>query len=71
VEGIIKGELDKSSSWMKNLDAEARKNVEIMAGAIVNKIIHDPITSHKDESQEDGLTSSLVLVRRLFKLDSE
>ena len=71
VEGIVKGELDKSASWMKNLDAEARKNVEIMAAAIVNKIIHDPITSLKDESQEDGLTSSLVMVRRLFKLDKD
>jgi len=71
VEGIVKGELDKSSSWMRNLDDEARKNVEIMASAIVNKIIHDPITSLKDESQENGVTSSLVLVRRLFKLDPE
>jgi glutamyl-tRNA reductase len=56
---------------MKNLDDEARKNVEIMAAAIVNKIIHDPITSLKDESQENGLTSSLVMVRRLFKLDQD
>jgi glutamyl-tRNA reductase len=71
VEGIVKGELDKSASWMRNLDDEARKNVEIMAAAIVNKIIHDPITSLKDDSQENGLTSSLVMVRRLFKLDQE
>ncbi|MDP2267883.1 MAG: glutamyl-tRNA reductase, partial [Deltaproteobacteria bacterium] len=71
VEAIIKGELDKSSSWMRNLDDEARKNVEIMAAAIVNKIIHDPITSLKDESQENGLTASLVMVRRLFKLDQD
>ncbi len=71
LEGIIKGELDKSAPWMRTLDAEARKNVEIMAAAIVNKIIHDPITSLKDESQENGLTASLVIVRRLFKLDQE
>jgi glutamyl-tRNA reductase len=56
---------------MRTLDPAARKNVEIMAASIVNKIIHDPITSLKDESQEDGLTSSLVMVRRLFKLDSD
>lgn len=70
VEGIVRGELDKSASWMGNLDAETQKNVEIMAAAIVNKIIHAPIASLKEESRDDdGLTSSLVLVRRLFNLD--
>lgn len=71
VEGIVKSELDKSSSWLGNLDEQTRKNVEIMTAAIVNKIIHCPIASLKEESQDDdGLTSSLVLVRRLFKLDA-
>lgn len=71
VEEIVKSELDKSSSWLSNLDEQTRKNVEIMTAAIVNKIIHSPIASLKEESQDDnGLTSSLVLVRRLFKLDT-
>lgn len=71
VEEIVKSELDKSSSWLGNLDEQTRKNVEIMTTAIVNKIIHSPIASLKEESQDDnGLTSSLVLVRRLFKLDT-
>ncbi len=71
VEEIVKSELDKSSSWLGNLDEQTRKNVEIMTAAIVNKIIHSPIASLKEESQDDnGLTSSLVLVRRLFKLDT-
>ncbi len=71
VEEIVKSELDKSSSWLGNLDEQTRKNVEIMTAAIVNKIIHSPIASLKEESQDDdGLTSSLVLVRRLFKLDA-
>jgi len=69
VEGIIKSELDKSASWMGALDADTRKNVEIMASSIVNKIIHYPIASLKEESQDDGLAPYLVVVRRLFKLD--
>ena len=69
VEGIVKGELDKSASWMGALDEETRKHVEIMASSIVNKIIHYPIANLKEESQDNGLTSYLVVVRRLFNLD--
>ena len=69
VEGIIKGELEKSASWMKNLRDEEKNNVETLANSIVNKIIHDPITSLKEESQDNGVTPYLVAVRRLFKLD--
>jgi len=71
VEHIIKREIEKSGSWMRNLSDEERNNVEILAASIVNKIIHDPIASLKEESQENGAASYLVAVRRLFKLDSE
>jgi glutamyl-tRNA reductase len=69
VEHIIKGELEKSGSWMRNLSDEERNSVEILAASIVNKIIHDPIASLKEESQGNGTASYLVAVRRLFKLD--
>jgi glutamyl-tRNA reductase len=71
VERIIKREIEKSGSWMRNLSDEERNNVEILAASIVNKIIHDPIASLKEESQENGTEPYLVAVRRLFKLDSE
>ena len=71
VEHIIKREIEKSGSWMRNLSDEERNNVEILAASIVNKIIHDPIASLKEESQENGTASYLVAVRRLFKLDIE
>ncbi len=69
VENIIKGELEKSGAWMKNLNDEERKNVELLASSIVKKIIHDPIAGLKEESMDDGAESYLVAVRRLFKLD--
>jgi glutamyl-tRNA reductase len=69
VENIIKGELDRSGAWIKNLNDEERKNVEILASSIVKKIIHDPIAGLKEESMDDGAESYLVAVRRLFKLD--
>jgi glutamyl-tRNA reductase len=70
VENIVKSELEKSS-WLKNLSNEERNSVEILAASIVNKIIHDPISSLKEESQDNGMTPFLVVVRRLFKLDVE
>ena len=42
MEGIVKGELERSSSWMRNLSEEERSRVEILAASIVNKILHDP-----------------------------
>jgi glutamyl-tRNA reductase len=71
VEHIIKKEIEKSGSWMRNLSDEERNNIEVFAASIVNKIIHDPIASLKEESQEHSIASYLVAVRRLFKLDSE
>jgi glutamyl-tRNA reductase len=41
----------------------------MLANSIVNKIIHDPIISLKEECQDNGAASYLAAVRRLFKLD--
>jgi glutamyl-tRNA reductase len=68
---IIRGELDKSSAWLQNLSQEDRENVEILAGSIVNKILHDPIVSLKEESQDHAATPYVAALRRLFNLDNE
>lgn len=68
-EGIIKGEMEKSSSWMLSLSGEERKRVEILAASIVNKILHDPITGLKEESQDDDALPYIAAIRRLFRLD--
>ncbi len=40
-DGILRGEIDRSSAWMQRLTEEDRNNIEILAGAIVNKILHE------------------------------
>ena len=68
VEAIVKGELDRSTSWMRSLNGEDRKRVEILANAIVNKILHDPLVGLKEESRERDALPFIAAVRRLFKL---
>jgi len=36
-EGIVKGEMEKSHSWMKDLDGEQNENIKILVNSIVNK----------------------------------
>jgi glutamyl-tRNA reductase len=68
-EGIVRGELEKSFSWMQNMTSEERKNIEILVGSIMNKILHDPIISLKEESQDYGVMAYVAALRRLFKLE--
>jgi glutamyl-tRNA reductase len=68
VEGIMKGELEKSESWMRKLGEQERSRVEILAISIVNKILHDPMTGLKEESREKDALPFVAAIRRLFKL---
>ena len=68
IEGIMKGELEKSSSWMRNLNEEDRNRVEILTVSIINKILHDPMTGLKEESRDKDALPFVAAVRRLFNL---
>ena len=68
MEAIMKGELERSASWMKILDGEERSRIEILAASIVNKILHDPIIALKEESRERDELPYVAAVRRLFKI---
>ena len=68
MEGIVKGELERSASWMRNLSEEERDRVEILAASIVNKILHDPMTGLKEESRDKDALPFVAAVRRLFNL---
>lgn len=68
MEAIMKGELERSASWMKILDGEERSRIEILTASIVNKILHDPIIALKEESRERDELPYVAAVRRLFKL---
>ncbi len=69
VESIIQGEMEKAGSWMKNLDEGEKENIEILVNSIINKILHDPVTGLKEESENGGANPYVAVIKRLFKLD--
>lgn len=68
MEGIVRGEMERSARWLGGLEAEERSRIEWLAASIVNKILHDPIIGLKEESREKDELPYVAAVRRLFKL---
>jgi len=71
VEAIMRSEMEKSTSWLKALGEEERKNIEILTTQIINKILHDPVTGLKEESQSNGAMPYVAAIRKLFRLAPE
>ena len=71
VESIMRAEMEKSGSWLKSLGEEDRKNIEILTTQIINKILHDPVTGLKEESQSNGAMPYVAAIRKLFRLGPE
>ncbi|MCD6485886.1 MAG: glutamyl-tRNA reductase [Syntrophobacterales bacterium] len=67
-EDIVKREMKRSHSWMKNLGGEERENIDILVNSIVNKILHDPVVGLKKESRDGEADSYVAVVKKLFKL---
>jgi glutamyl-tRNA reductase len=68
MEGIVRGEMEKSANWLGKLSPEDRARIEGLAAAIVNKILHDPISGLKRESIERDEMPFVAAMRSLFKL---
>jgi glutamyl-tRNA reductase len=68
MEGILQGEMEKSSSWLEGLPAGDRSRVEQLVSTVVNKILHDPISGLKEESLERDELPYVAALRRLFRL---
>ncbi|MCA1764874.1 MAG: glutamyl-tRNA reductase [Desulfobulbaceae bacterium] len=67
-EGICRAEIERTSGNIKDLSPKQKKAIEKMAGAIANKLLHDPITYLKaDQPGDKG--EKLALIRQLFGLD--
>jgi len=71
VDEITESELQKSASWMRNLGEEEKENIKILISSVTNKMLHDPITGLKEESQNDGAAPYIAAIRRLFRLDDD
>lgn len=68
VESIRRGELQKTLNALKELSPREREALDAMTAAIVNKILHTPITQLK---QRDARTEAYYIeaLRRLFDIE--
>jgi glutamyl-tRNA reductase len=66
-EGIRRRELDRVLASLPGLEADERAAIEAMAEAIVNKILHDPISRLRQQNGRG--TDDLAVLRRLFGLE--
>lgn len=70
LEEIRQGELEKTFSSLKELGPRERKAIEAMSAAIINKVLHQPITVLK-QAQNDAAGDAYVdAVRTLFGIEA-
>lgn len=73
LDGIRRAEMDRAMATLRRLEPEDRDALEAMTQAIVNKILHAPLTVLKDmaRDQDSGGASDVTdFVHDLFELDS-
>ncbi|MDH4226747.1 MAG: glutamyl-tRNA reductase [Deltaproteobacteria bacterium] len=68
---IKRGELDKAFAELDTLSGKEREVVEAMAAAIVNKILHSPVTLIKRNSEKVEGDMIINATRELFELEKE
>ena len=71
LDGIRRAELERALVALRKLEPDERRALEAMTQAIVNKILHPPLSVLKQLSLQDGTEASEVaeLVHRLFALE--
>ena len=67
-EEIRRQELEKTFSNLKDLSAKQRKSIEAMAGAIINKVLHQPTAVLKRTQNDTSGEDYVDAVRALFDL---
>ena len=73
-EEIRRGEIDKSlGAGLKDLNAEQRAALDDLTTAMINKLLHGPISQLKKNSPEDGEDPTLYIsaLKRLFGLEEK
>jgi glutamyl-tRNA reductase len=68
-EGIVQAEMIKAQSWMSKFENGDREKVASLVNGIVNKILHAPVTTMKEESAEFSSQDIVAVARQLFRLD--
>ncbi len=68
-ENIRKAEVDKTLRKMQNLSEVDRKRIEAMTEAILNKILHRPVSQMKNTSNSSEGGELVEAMRKIFRLD--
>lgn len=68
---IREAEVVKTLGSLKSLSENERRSVELLANAIVNKLLHEPMVFLKSSDPHDNPQLKLAFVRQLFGLDKE
>jgi glutamyl-tRNA reductase len=71
VRGVVHAELERTLPRLKNVSDGEKKNLEVMCDAIVNKLLHTPLTQLKKSREEPDGDQLVSSVRKLFLLDEE
>jgi glutamyl-tRNA reductase len=67
-EAVAAEELQRHSHWLAALNEDDRKQVELILISFLNKLLHDPVTSLKEESGHKGTCGNAEAISRLFRL---
>ena len=65
---IREAEIGKALSSLGPVDARTKKVMESLASAILNKVLHSPISTLKRNGGERGSAERIAVVRELFEL---
>jgi glutamyl-tRNA reductase len=68
VRGVVRSELDRTLPRLKSLTDAERKMLDAMCDAVVNKLLHRPLTELKKSQAEPEGALLLESVKRLFEL---
>jgi glutamyl-tRNA reductase len=69
VRDVVSGELERTLPRLKSVSEAERKSLELMCDAIVNKLLHTPLTQLKKSREEPEGDQLVASVRKLFSLD--
>jgi len=71
LETIRQAEIDRVRGRLGELSPEQELAVEALSRGIINKIMHTPISALKTAARDEGSTTVVELVRRMFNLEDE
>jgi glutamyl-tRNA reductase len=71
IDDIRQAEVDKTLAGLGELSSKQKKSIEAMAGAITNKILHNPILFLKSETSSIDQQLKLQIIREIFGIDSD